>query len=174
MSYAATLRDLKKRVKPDEMGVTVQGIRETRPKDLLVELKCSKEGKGWLDTAFKEAIGVSGAVRHLIPQIEDEIADLEPSNEAEDVEEAVRGFFEHGSELILMVSLTKRAYRGNRKAYVLLEEIKALKLLKTTNIKIGLVACRVRRKNGINRCYRCLGFDHMAADCRSQESEITF
>ena len=41
-SYAAILKDLKKHVKPDELGVTVHGIGETSSKDLLVELKCSK------------------------------------------------------------------------------------------------------------------------------------
>ena len=41
MSYATILRKLKKRVNPDELGATVQGIRETRSKDLIVKLKCS-------------------------------------------------------------------------------------------------------------------------------------
>ena len=59
MSYATILRDLKKRVHPDELGVIVQRIRETRSKDFMVELKCSKEGRGRLVTAFKEVIGAS-------------------------------------------------------------------------------------------------------------------
>ena len=75
------------------MGVTVQGIRETHSKDLLEELKCTKEDRGRRDTAFKEDIGVSGTVCHLIPRIEVEIAYLETSTEAKDVEEAVRRFF---------------------------------------------------------------------------------
>ena len=54
LSYAAILKDLKKCVKPDELGLTVQGIRETCSKDLLVELKCFKEGRGQLVTVFKE------------------------------------------------------------------------------------------------------------------------
>ena len=137
VSYAAILKDLTKHVKPDELGVTVHGIRETRSKDLLVELKCSKEGRGRLDTFLKEVIGASGTVRHLIPRIEVEIADIEPSIEADDVENAVRGFFDHGLELELKVSLTKRPYQGNRKAYVLLEEARFLKLFKATHIKIG-------------------------------------
>ena len=116
MSYASILRELKKRVNPDELGATGQGIRETRSKDLLVEVKCSKKDKGLLDTAFKESIGASGAVRHLTARIEVEIADQEPSIGAEDVEEAVRGFFEQGPEMELRVSLTKTPYRGNRKA----------------------------------------------------------
>ena len=41
MSYAIILLELKKRVNPDELGATVQGIRETRSKDLLVKLKYS-------------------------------------------------------------------------------------------------------------------------------------
>ena len=46
MSYASILRELKKRVNPDELGATVQGIRETRSKNLLVELKCSENDRG--------------------------------------------------------------------------------------------------------------------------------
>ena len=62
MSYASILRDLKKRVNPDELGATVQGIRETRSKDLLVELKCSTKSRGRLDNAFKEAVASKSKV----------------------------------------------------------------------------------------------------------------
>ena len=152
MSYASILRELKKRVNPDELGATVQEIRETRSKDLLLELKCSTKSRGRLDTAFKEAVGARGTVRHLIPRIEVDIADLDPTTEAEDVEDAVRSFFNKEPELELRVSLSKTPYRGNRKAYVLLEEARALKLLKDAHIKIGWVSCRVRRKKDFNRC----------------------
>ena len=49
ISYVTILRELKKRVNPDELGATVQGIREMRSKDLLEELKCStkKADGGW-------------------------------------------------------------------------------------------------------------------------------
>ena len=90
--YAAILKDLKKHAKPDELCVTIHGIREMRSKDLLVELKCSKEGRGRLDIALKEVIGASGTVRHLIPSTEAKIVGIEPSIEVED---AVRGFFSH-------------------------------------------------------------------------------
>ena len=122
MSYASILRELKKRVDPDELGATVQGIRETRSKDLLVEMKCSTKSREKIDTAFKEVVGARGTVRHLIPRIEVEIADLEPTIGVEDVDDAVRSFFDHEPELELRVSLSKTPYRGNRKAYVLLEK----------------------------------------------------
>ena len=99
------LKDLKKLVKPDKLGVTVHEIRETRSKDLLMKLKCSKEGRGWLDTALKEVIGASGAVHRLIPRIEVKITDIEPSIEVEDVDDAVRDFFDNASELLELLLL---------------------------------------------------------------------
>ena len=113
-----------------------------------MELKCSTKSRGRLDTAFKEAVGAKGTVRHLIPRIEVEIVDLEPTIEAKDVEDAVRSLFDKEPELELRVSLSKTPYRGSRKTYVLLEEARALK---------------------VNRCFRCLGFGHIAADCRGPD-----
>ena len=115
----------------------MQGIRDTRSKDLLVELRCSKEGRRRLDTTLKEVIGASGTVRHLIPMIQVEIADIKPSILAENVEDAISGFLGHGSELELKMSLRDHTKKTERKQ---------------THIKIGWVSCRVRRKMEVNRC----------------------
>ena len=174
MSYADILKGFKKFVKSDELGDTVQGIKETRSKELLVKLKCSKVGRGRLDTDLKQVIGASGTVRHFILKIEVETTDIEHSIDAEDVEDAIRGFFDHGSELELEVSLTKTPYRGNRKAYVLLEKARALKLLKATHIKIRWVSCRVCRKMEVNRYHCCLGFSHMTVNCRESDRSRSY
>ena len=96
VNYAAIRKDFKKRVEPGELDVTVHGIRKPRSKDLLMELKC-----------FKEDIGASGTGHHLNVRIEVEIADTDPSIEAEDVEDAERGFFDQRLELELKVSNQK-------------------------------------------------------------------
>ena len=134
-----------------------------------MELKCSTKSREKIDATFKEVVGARGTVRHLIPRIEVKIADLEPTIGVEDVDDAVRSFFDHEPELELRVSLSKTPYRGIRKAYVLLEMARALKLLKGAHIKIGWVSCRVRRETEAKKCYRCLGFGHMAADCRGPD-----
>ena len=46
VSYAAILKNLKKHVKPDELGVTVHGIRETCSKDLLGKWNVPKKAEG--------------------------------------------------------------------------------------------------------------------------------
>ena len=91
VSYVAILKDFKKRAKPDELGVPIQGIRETCFKDLLVELRRSEGGRGQLYSASKEFIGAGGSVRHPISRIGVKIAVIDHSTEAENVEEAVRG-----------------------------------------------------------------------------------
>ena len=55
VSYAATLQNLKSYVNPEELGVIIGGIRESRTKDLLVEVKCAVRDRGWLDSAEAEA-----------------------------------------------------------------------------------------------------------------------
>ena len=46
VSYVAILKNQKSRVNPEELGVKIEGIRETRTKDLLVEVKCAAEDRG--------------------------------------------------------------------------------------------------------------------------------
>ena len=69
----------------------------------------------------------------------------------------------------LRVFPTKTPYRENRKAYVFAEEVRAMKLLKAARMKIGWVSCSVRRKKELNRCFRCLGFGHIVAECRGPD-----
>ena len=82
--YAKSWKNLKMHVKPDNLGLKVHVIRETRSKDLLVELKCSKEGRGQLNSTLKEVICSRGTVFHLIPRTEVVVTDIEPISEAED------------------------------------------------------------------------------------------
>ena len=46
VSNAAFLKNLKSRVNPEELGVKIGGIRETRTKNLVVEVKCAAEDRG--------------------------------------------------------------------------------------------------------------------------------
>ena len=127
-----------------------------------------------LDSAFCEANGTSRSVHHLVPTVEVEILDIDLTVEAKDIAEVVWSCLREEPSSCVEVSLTKRPFRGIRKAFVKMEEARALKLLEATHIKIGWVSCRVRRKTEIKRCYRCLGFGHMAADCRGPDHSRSF
>ena len=156
----AILKNLKSRVNPEGLGVKIRGIREYRTKDLLVEVKCAVEDRGKLDSAFRDVVGESGSVYHLVPTVED----VNPTVEEEEIAEAVRSCQREERSLGVEVSLTRKPFRGTRGRP--LSEARALMLLKGTHIKIGWVSCRVRRKTEVKRCFRCPAFGHMAADCR--------
>ena len=126
-------------IKPEELGVTVQIIRKTHSKDLLVELKSPKEHRGRLEFFLKEVISESGSVRYLMPRVEVEISKIEPSIEVKDVEEAVKSFFSHGSTIDLKVSLTKRPFRSTRRVCDLLEEAWAVMLMGLQKEDVKLV-----------------------------------
>ena len=67
------------------------------------------------------------------------------------------------------VSLERESYRGTRKAFIRMKQAPVMMLLKETHIKIGWVYCRVRRMTKVKRLLHCLGFGHMAADCRGPD-----
>ena len=96
--------------------------------------------------------------------VEVEILNVDPTVEEEEVSKAVRSCLWEKPPACVKVSLTRKPFRGTRKAFVRSEEASVLTLLKATHIKIGWVSCRVRRKTELIRCYRCLGFGHMAAN----------
>ena len=72
--------------------------------------------------------------------------DVDPTVEEEEVAEAVRSGLREEPSSGVKVSLTRKPFRGTKKAFVRLEEARGLTLLKATHIKIGWVSCRVRRK----------------------------
>ena len=102
-------------------------------------MKCAAKDRGSLDSAFRDVVGESRSVRHLFPTVEVEIIDNDPTAGAEEVEEAVRSCLNEEPTSEVKVSLTKRPFRGIRKAFIRLEEARALMLLKATHIKIGCV-----------------------------------
>ena len=53
-------------------------------------MRCAGKDSDRLDTAFRNAVGVQGTVRHLVPMIQIEILDLDLTTEDAEVKEAVR------------------------------------------------------------------------------------
>ena len=79
-----------------------------------------------------------------------------PTVEEEEVAEAIQSCLQEDPCSGVKVFLTRKPFRGTKKAFVRLKEAPAQTLLKANHIKIGWVSCMVRRKTEINRCYRYL------------------
>ena len=88
-------------------------------------MKCAAENRGRLDSAFRGVVDESGSVRHLVPTVEVEILDVDPIVE-EEVAQTVRSYLREEPSSEVKVFLTKKSFRGTRKAFVELEEARAL------------------------------------------------
>ena len=108
---------------------------------------------------------MAGSARHVVPLIEVEILDIDPTTEVPEVQESLRSCLLEGTTSEMMVNMTRRPFRDTRKAVIKLEESRALKLLKATHIKIRWVSCMVRKRTVASKFYWCLGFGHLSAQC---------
>ena len=88
-------------------------------------MKCAAKDRGRLDSAFRDVVEETGSVRHLVFRVEEEILDIELTEESEEVTEAVRNCLQEETSSEVKVFMTKRPFRGTRKAYLLLEETRA-------------------------------------------------
>ena len=105
VSYAAILKNLKSRFNLVELGATVRGVRETRSKDLLVEVNCAAKDRGRLDSVFRDIVR---SAHHLVPIVEVKITDIDPTTEAEEIEEALRICLDEDLKTELKVTMAKR------------------------------------------------------------------
>ena len=122
VSYVTILRSLKSWVNSKERGIAVQGIRETRSKCLLVEMRCNAKDRYRLGSVFRDVVGEQCTVRHLVPMVQVEILDLDPTAEKAEVKETMRSCLYEDPSAQVKVSLTRRPFKGVRKAFVQLED----------------------------------------------------
>ncbi|XP_033231714.1 uncharacterized protein LOC117182718 [Belonocnema kinseyi] len=167
--YADVLKEVQANVKPDDHGVSVKSIRQTRTGDVLIELKAKKEDRERFGTALSGALGDSGGVRHLVPRAKIVLYDLVETTEVVDVEEALRAVLGERIGAPPKINLTKRNNRGCVLAFVELDAVPARKLEVTGRLKIGWLYCRVKAHNAVIRCYRCHNPGHIARECTGED-----
>lgn len=173
-SYVDILSKLRTAPSLNELGDSVNKIRKTVAGDLLIELKRTKEVK---TADFQEAVKavlVEGATVKALQQEETfEIRDLDILTSKEEVLEALQR--EIGGKDAIEITAVKslrKAYGDTQIAVVQLSKEIASMFTKLEKIKIGWVNCRIRSSNrskGPLRCYKCLGFGHVAIKCTDQQ-----
>lgn len=174
--YADVLRNIKQKVKPEDMGIKVTSVRETRQGDVLVELGSNTgDWKKILGDVLRTAVGDGGSVRQLAPRITLEIMDVDETTGIEEIRAALTEVLGNNNASDIRIGMSKKSFRGNLIAYVELEASAARKVISEGHIKIGWVRCRVRQKQQVSRCYRCHGYGHQSAGCASVDrSKLCF
>ena len=69
---------------------------------------------GRLESVFRDVVGESGSVSHLVPTVDVEIMDIDPTVEEEEVAEAVWSCIQEDLFSGIKVSLTRKPFRGTK------------------------------------------------------------
>lgn len=166
-TYADILREIRQNVKPEETETVIKSIRQTKMGGVLLELgKETKDKRAFCETV-KVVLGEKGSVSNLEPKRTLEIVDLDCLTDEREVEASLRRDFPDLREV--KISLTRTNAREQKIAIIEVDEAVAAELLKQTKIKIGWVNCRVRNRVLVRRCYRCLGYGHIAVLCKGPD-----
>ena len=162
-SYSDVLGQIRQSAKPEEKGAVIKGLRKTRAGDLLVELSDSSGNKSAFGADLQTILGNSASVRVLEPKSTLEVRDLDELTTEAEVETAAQSVLGGAVEVRTFVS--KANSRGQKVAILTLGTRDAAKLLNKGHLKIGWVNCRIREKPVVSRCFKCLGFGHVANRC---------
>ncbi|CAD7078607.1 unnamed protein product [Hermetia illucens] len=165
-SYADILRKVKADPELTNLGDNVSRIRRSQKGDLMLELKKSKDvtADKFLSQIGK-TLGQEADIRASRPEITIICKDIDEITTKEEVREALEKQFDLAGLQESVVKTLRKAYRGTQTAIISLPAENALKLLAAGRVRIGWVMCRLREQVALKRCFRCLGFGHIAKSC---------
>ena len=165
MSYVDVLKELKTKASPDDVGSKVGKILKTRDVNLLIELRKSSK-LGEVSGAIRQAVGNQMLVRSMVPTVTIELRDLEETTTEEEIREAFIAALVEATPDQVEVKALRAGPRGTKVALVVAPRaIATAKVLKPGKVRVGWVNATAREKKLVIRCFKCLEFGHVAAEC---------
>ncbi|CAG5074027.1 Similar to R1A1-element\ORF1: Uncharacterized 50 kDa protein in type I retrotransposable element R1DM (Drosophila melanogaster), partial [Cotesia congregata] len=167
-SCGDVLRALRSGLHPEELGLEVKAVRTASKGGLLIEFEGSVKDRSALGSKITEVAGGDVEVRHLYPTATVVIDGMDAATTVEEVRAAL-GEAAGGIADGLNVTITKPNKWGAVRAFIEAELGAAATLETLGKVKVGWTVCRIRRRERLDRCYRCQGLGHLAGSCKAKE-----
>ncbi|XP_043272051.1 uncharacterized protein [Venturia canescens] len=145
-------------------------MRKTKNGLCLLKLQVEADkpdGREQFGRQIQDVIGEAGNVRAMTSKVQLEIMDLDCVATPDDVTDALRR--ETGRDADFRVHIFGPNRAEQYMAVCELDSREADALLRRGRIGIGWVHCRVRKRLTVTKCYRCLGFGHVKAECKGKD-----
>lgn len=161
-TYADLVRELRRDVKLNDVGIEVSKMRKTRAGDLLLELK-----KGTADQ-LQLAISSQTKDAQVLKKTKQTVLHIMGMDEVTTLEEVQQAVREALGELPenCRVSSLRPAQAGTQNATVILDSNAAFKLIRMGSIKVGWLRCRIRERHDLGRCISCWDYGHKPVECK--------
>ena len=171
MFYADMLKELKTKGSSDDVGSKVGKIRKTRDGNLLIELR--KDSKlGEVSGAIRQSVWNQMLVRPMVLTVTIVLRDLEETTTEEEIRKAFIAALVEATPDQVEVKALRAGPRGTKVALVVAPRaIATAKVLKSGKVRVSWVNAAAREKKLVIRCFKCLEFVHVAAECLNDITE---
>lgn len=169
-SYADILRKVKSDPALKEMGEKVIRVTRNQRGQMMFQLKREENPKREdIQAAVSKALGDAAKVTMRTQEVNIECKDMDEVTTKEEILEALEK--ELGIEGIPVSAIRsmRRTFVETQTAIISLPLEQAKKALTAGKVKIGWTICRLREAIRPKMCFRCLGFGHMAKDCKNED-----
>ena len=166
-SYADILKSMKTDPNLKELEALVTKIRRNAAGNMIFELdRKAYDRTDQLRGLVENKLEGKGQVTSRTDTMMLELKDLDEVTEETEIVKALQEQLE-GAQGIdnTAVKTLRKAYGGTQTAVIALPVNLANLALRKGKIKVGWVISRVRMKNTVQQCFKCLGFGHLASKC---------
>lgn len=166
-TYADILKKMKESVDPASTDTKVVKLRRTRTNDLLVLVSKGSKTESFSE-AIKNAVKDEADVVALDydPETYVDVRDIEEDATEEDVISSIEKVIGENAGIKCKM---KPGFARTQIATIQLRRKFADKLTSQGRIRIGWTYCQIKSRLKVLKCFRCLGYGHIARDCKGPD-----
>jgi Zinc knuckle len=169
-TYAEMLKSLKENANPEEAGIVVQGAVKTTDGHLRLRIKETRTGGcGDFTRQIADKVQLTAEVSSGRPGVAVIIKDLDETTTMEEIHRALKENLS-GKEAEAKVGAIRVGKTGDGSVIVRLPKNSAQALVAKNRIRVGWARCRVSEFVAPQRCFNCLGLDHVARNCKAPKA----
>lgn len=169
LSFAEVVSKLKEKTGPEPQGI--KGLRRTLNGNLLVEFSKGTDSTELYNKLTSKMVE-GCTIRRMIPKMDIEILDIDPTVEAEELKEALQKNMNVNMSDI-RIKMFRNTTVGLKRAIAEIPAKGTTSLEGKVKIKIGWTLCRIRVITKVIRCFKCHEIGHMAISCPMKGEEKT-
>lgn len=165
--YNTTLNIIKKEIKNTEEAEAIKAIKAGKDGNIIITLERDEDAANDIKKRIQRVLG-NGAVRLKGAEVEKDtlhIRGMDATTTKEEVISALKEKLGEDEEKEMTIGDLRPYGRSMQAVTIKIKKEDAEVLMKTADLKVGMVRCRIERHINISRCKRCWAYDHMENTC---------
>lgn len=166
-----TISKIKKKLQGMQSNKAIKQIRTSKEGKIVISLDKDEQAMNDLSEAIENTLGQSSVRKQGEKENEEilYIRGLDQTVTVDEVMEALENRVGPIQAAEIRLSPLRPYGRGNQTITVNIAGKYLEKLMETSEIRVGLVRCRMEKHIELERCHRCWAFDHKTTECKGED-----